>query len=66
MYYEGSSPEQVHKEYLEHRTSWSINLFSWKQKHFRLDPFNQSCIGIDSNDFYRVFLNVIRKYVSYN
>lgn len=49
------------REYLAHRRSWSLNLFSWKQKHFKLNPFNQSCIGINSNEKYKVYLNVISK-----
>ncbi|KAI4459613.1 hypothetical protein MML48_6g00006056 [Holotrichia oblita] len=58
--YDGFTPEDVRKEYLAHRRSWSLNLFSWKQKHFKLNPFNKSCIGIDSNEKYTVYLNVIR------
>lgn len=58
--YDGFTPEDVMREYLAHRRSWSLNLFSWKQKHFKLNPFNQSCIGINSNEKYKVYLNVIR------
>ncbi|KAK9730785.1 NEMP family [Popillia japonica] len=58
--YDGYTPEDVKKEYLAHRRSWSLNLFAWKQKHFKLNPFNKSCIGIDSNEKYTVYLNVIR------
>ncbi|XP_017778560.1 PREDICTED: nuclear envelope integral membrane protein 1a isoform X2 [Nicrophorus vespilloides] len=58
--YEGPTSDAVLKEYLAHRSSWSLNLFSWKQKQVRLDPFNQSCIGIDSMEEYKVYLNIIR------
>lgn len=61
VYYEGATPEIVDKQHTEHRSSWRINLFSSKQKSFKLDPFNDSCIGIDSKELYRVYLNVISK-----
>ncbi|XP_065156690.1 nuclear envelope integral membrane protein [Atheta coriaria] len=58
--YEASSSNLVVKEYTEHRSSWRINLFAWKQKQFNLDPFNSSCIGIESTENYSIKLNVIR------
>ncbi|GLV34050.1 Nuclear envelope integral membrane protein [Carabus blaptoides fortunei] len=60
IYYDGENAEVVEAEYEARRSSWSLNLFSWKQKHFTLDPFNQSCIGIESIDAYTVNLHVIR------
>ncbi|XP_022919466.1 nuclear envelope integral membrane protein-like [Onthophagus taurus] len=60
MYYEGGTVDEVTKEYMEHRSSWSLNLFSWKNKYFNLDPFNQSCVGIYSKEKYAVQLNVLR------
>ncbi|KAK9892440.1 hypothetical protein WA026_019893 [Henosepilachna vigintioctopunctata] len=57
--YDGPSPESVMKEYEARRTSWNVNLFSWKNKNMKLDPFNQSCVGIESNDEYVVRLRVI-------
>lgn len=62
--YDGHTPEEVKNEYEARRSSWSPNLFTWKQKFFKLDPFNQSCIGIDSDEEYSVFLHVIRKYTN--
>lgn len=35
-------------------------MFAWKQKQFNLDPFNSSCIGIESTENYSIKLNVIR------
>lgn len=61
IHYDGSTPEEIQKLYEERKSSWSFNLFSWKQKHFKFDPFNQSCVGIESSSTYKVQLNVIRK-----
>ncbi|KAJ3664956.1 hypothetical protein Zmor_000485 [Zophobas morio] len=58
--YEGNSPEAVQEEYNEKRFSWNLNIFSSKQKQTRLDPFNRSCVGIDSKTNYNVTLHVIR------
>lgn len=63
--YEGATPEEVLKEYNEHRFSWNLNLFSYKQKQIKLDPFNKSCIGIETKRNYVVSLNVIRKSCSF-
>ncbi|XP_025832391.1 nuclear envelope integral membrane protein 1 isoform X2 [Agrilus planipennis] len=60
VYYEGKSPEEVKKEYLDHHSRWMLNFFTWKQKAFKLDPFGVSCIGISSSEFYSIHLNVIR------
>lgn len=60
--YDGASPEEVFKKYNEHHSSWSVSLFSWKQKNIKLNPFNQSCVGIDSREKYNVSLNVIRMF----
>lgn len=58
--YDGNTPNEVMEKYQEHMSSWSINLFSMKQKNFKLNPFNQSCVGIDSKEKYSIHLNVIR------
>jgi hypothetical protein len=58
--YDGNSPDAVQEEYNEHRYSWNLNIFSTKQKQMQLDPFNRSCVGIDSRNSYTVTLNVIR------
>lgn len=61
LHYDASTPDEIDKIYQEQKSSWSFNPFYWKQKSFQLDPFNQSCVGIESRDNYRVFLNVISK-----
>ncbi|KAJ9598587.1 hypothetical protein L9F63_010716 [Diploptera punctata] len=60
--YDGASPKEVLEEYDHRRSSWAINIFAWKQKNsgIELDPFNQSCVGIDTREPYRIFLNIIR------
>ncbi|XP_044259966.1 nuclear envelope integral membrane protein 1 [Tribolium madens] len=58
--FEGTSPDVVLEEFNANRYSWNFNLFTNKQKQMHLDPFNKSCIGIDSRDNYTVTLNVIR------
>ncbi|XP_069702346.1 nuclear envelope integral membrane protein isoform X2 [Periplaneta americana] len=58
--YDGGNPKEVITEYEQHRSSWSINLFSWKQKEIKLNPFNESCVGIDSSEGYGIHLNIIR------
>ncbi|KAJ8953007.1 hypothetical protein NQ318_015369 [Aromia moschata] len=58
--YDGASHDVVQKEYFEKRYSWSLpNIFA-KQKSIKLNPFNTSCIGIDSKDAYSVHLSIIR------
>lgn len=61
LHYDGSTPAEVQKIYEEQKSSWSFNPFYWKQKSFQLNPFNQSCVGIESRDNYKVYLNVISK-----
>lgn len=63
LLYDASNPEDVQQKYLEHQSSWSINLFSWKQKTMKLNPFNQSCVGIDTKESYKVHLSVISMFI---
>ncbi|XP_026461780.1 nuclear envelope integral membrane protein 1-like isoform X1 [Ctenocephalides felis] len=58
--YEGNTPLEVYKQYEERRSSWSFNLFTNKKKTFNLNPFNQSCIGVDTSQNYSVELNFLR------
>ncbi|ENN75781.1 hypothetical protein YQE_07738, partial [Dendroctonus ponderosae] len=58
--FDGNTPEQVQQEYVDQRHSWSINLFAIKSKSIKLNPFNCSCVGIESRDAYSVHLQVIR------
>ncbi|XP_075230808.1 nuclear envelope integral membrane protein [Lycorma delicatula] len=58
--YEGSTIQEVMTEFESHRSLWNLNFFTWKRKDVRLNPFNSTCIGIVTEDDYRVELNVIR------
>ncbi|XP_060526555.1 nuclear envelope integral membrane protein [Cylas formicarius] len=59
--YDGNSPEEVENEWLDKRYSWSVaGLWSSKSKAIKLNPFNTSCIGIESKESYSVHLKVIR------
>jgi hypothetical protein len=60
--YDGANPNEVLAEYEQHRSSWPINFFSWKQKTVKLNPFNQSCVGIHTLEGYEVHLNIISKF----
>ncbi|XP_028149433.2 nuclear envelope integral membrane protein 1 [Diabrotica virgifera virgifera] len=57
--YEGSSPEDVLLEYSKNRFYWSTSLFPVKQKSFKINPFNSTCIGVKSSARYTVRFNVI-------
>lgn len=63
--YDGGSENEVLAEWEQHRSSWAINLFSWKQKTIKLKPFNQSCVGICSSEGYEVHLNIISKFAEF-
>lgn len=60
--YDGKSPSEVVKKFEEHRSSWSINLFNRKRKEIKLNPFQQTCIGIESTQGYNISLKLIGKY----
>jgi hypothetical protein len=60
--YDGASESEVLAKYEQHRSSWAINPFSWKQKDIKLSPFNKSCVGIHSSERYEVYLNIISKF----
>ncbi|XP_046739234.1 nuclear envelope integral membrane protein 1 isoform X1 [Diprion similis] len=57
--YDGNMPAEVVKKFEEHRSSWSINFFSRKKKEIKLNPFQQSCIGIDTSHEYRISVKLI-------
>ncbi|XP_066147576.1 nuclear envelope integral membrane protein-like [Euwallacea fornicatus] len=57
--FDGATPEEVQQEYHDKSYSWSVNLFSTKSKNIKLNPFNMSCIGIESRDQYTIYLQVI-------
>ncbi|XP_058444841.1 nuclear envelope integral membrane protein [Malaya genurostris] len=59
--YEGGSPEEVRSHHETEQSLFSFNLLSNNRKRvIKLDPFNQSCIGVVSSDQYTVRLSLIR------
>ncbi|XP_039288966.1 nuclear envelope integral membrane protein 1a-like isoform X2 [Nilaparvata lugens] len=58
--YEGFTAEDVLLEFELQHSLWHYNPFSFKRKDVRLNPFDQTCIGIVSSRNYRVELNVIK------
>jgi hypothetical protein len=63
--YDGANENEVQAQYEQHRTFWAINPFSWKQKDIKLNPFNQSCVGIHTSENYEVYLNIISKFSTF-
>lgn len=59
--YEGGTPEEVRAHHETEQSLFSFNLLSnSRKKVIKMDPFNQSCIGVVSGDEYTVRLNLIR------
>ncbi|KAH8416418.1 hypothetical protein KR222_003195, partial [Zaprionus bogoriensis] len=54
--YGGSTSEEVIKHYNEHRSLFSVTLFSQKRRRIEMSPFVQQCIGITSKQPYNVTL----------
>ncbi|XP_073983251.1 nuclear envelope integral membrane protein-like [Rhodnius prolixus] len=57
--YDGHNPEDVRNKYEKERTTWNLNIFT-KRQFIKLNPFNQTCIGIVSDKEYEIKLNRIR------
>lgn len=58
--YKGATPNEVKDDYENHKSMFSFNFLSNQKKVLYLDPFNESCIGIESNVDYKVKLNLIQ------
>lgn len=59
--YEGSTSENVQIHYENQRSIFSFNLLNTnKRKLVKMNPFNQTCVGIDTAHPYALRLNVIR------
>ncbi|XP_055586072.1 nuclear envelope integral membrane protein [Uranotaenia lowii] len=59
--YEGGTPEEVRSHHETENTIFSFNLLSNSRKRvIKLDPFNQTCIGVVSGESYSVRLSLIR------
>ncbi|XP_067614778.1 nuclear envelope integral membrane protein [Eurosta solidaginis] len=58
--YEGATPTEVRQHFDERQSLFSFNLFTQKRTRLHLPPFNQQCIGIDTELSYRVRLHQSR------
>lgn len=59
--FSGHTPEEVEKAHKSHKSLFSFNLLSRiKKRTMNLNPFNQTCIGLETADEYQVSLNLIR------
>lgn len=59
--YSGHSSEEVENAHYSQKSIFSFNLFTRnKKKVMNLNPFNQTCIGIETAKVYRISLNLIR------
>lgn len=59
--FEGDSPDEVKTHYHNQRTIFSFNVLNvGKRKLIKLDPFNQTCIGVETAHKYSVHLSMVR------
>ncbi|CAO1405251.1 unnamed protein product [Diamesa hyperborea] len=59
--YAGKSKEDVEIARENHKSIFSFNFLTRnKKRDIKLNPFNQSCIGIETGNEYKVFLSLIR------
>lgn len=59
--FEGESPDEVKQHYDNQRTIFSFNVMNaGKRKIIKIDPFNQTCVGIETAHKYTVQLNIVR------
>lgn len=59
--FDGESPEEVRTHYENQRTIFSFNVMNTGKKTLiKIDPFNRTCIGIETAQKYSVQLNIVR------
>lgn len=59
--YDGESPEEVQTHYENQRTIFSFNVMNvGKRKIIKVDPFNRTCVGIETAHKYDIQLNLVR------
>lgn len=59
-YFSGHTPTDVENAHHEHKSIFSFNLLSRSKKRvINLDPFNQTCIGVETAEEYHVLLSII-------
>ncbi|KAJ6629548.1 Nuclear envelope integral membrane protein 1b [Pseudolycoriella hygida] len=61
VWYEGATQEIVRTHYDNQRSIFSFNFLNTrKRKLINLNPFNQTCVGIETAHPYKISLNLIR------
>lgn len=60
--YRGATTEEVLSKYENQKSSWTSPFFVWRSDIIQMDPFNHSCVGIDTKQDHRVVLNILSKY----
>lgn len=59
--FEGETPEEVQTHYDNQRTIFSFNVMNTGKKTLiKIDPFNQTCIGVETPHKYSVHLSIVR------
>lgn len=58
--YHGANTNEVVTKFESQRSSWTSQLFTFRSKNIKLDPFNVSCVGVDTAESYEVVAHVIR------
>lgn len=58
--YEGDSPSFIKFNYLDKRSTHSFNTFFSDRTTIKMNPFWQTCIGIDTKQSYTIELSLIR------
>lgn len=60
--YDGNTPDEVNDHYESQRSifSWTHLLSTNKKKQVRMNPFNQTCIGVETAHPYKIHLRLIR------
>lgn len=59
--FSGFTSKEVETAHQSHRSIFSFNLLSRSKKRImNLNPFNQTCIGLETAEEYKVSLNLIR------
>lgn len=60
-WFSGFTPEDVEQAHQSHKSIFSFNLLSRSKKRvMNLNPFNQTCIGLETAEEYKIKLNLIR------
>ncbi|XP_014292618.1 nuclear envelope integral membrane protein isoform X2 [Halyomorpha halys] len=58
--FDGFSPEEVLSKIQNEKSSWNFNFYKTKKKVIKLNPFNDTCIGVITDSEYNIKLTRIR------